>query len=104
MFRNCSRNRVVKRFWTTLDPSHKKLWRTPVKAIEVNGLGCWKHSRCVDKPDNVDAMAYWLRHWIPNPGVQCLKPLGDLKVDSAFHPFKVDQMSTKNFWEPSSKK
>ena len=43
-------------------------------------------------------------HWIPNPEVQCLKPLGDLKVDSAFHPFKVDQMSTKNFWEPSSKK
>ena len=36
-----------------------------------------------------------LRRWIPNPGVPCSKPLGGSKVDSAFHPFKVDQMSTR---------
>ena len=45
-----------------------------------------------------------LRHWIPNPGVPCLKPLGGSKVDSAFHPSKVDKMSTRNFWELSGKK
>ena len=45
-----------------------------------------------------------LRHWIPNPGVPCLKPLGGSKVDSAFHPSKVDKMSTRNFWELNGKK
>ena len=32
------------------------------------------------------------------------KPLRGSKVDSAFHPFKVDKMSTRNFWELSGKK
>ena len=43
-------------------------------------------------------------HWISNPGVPCSKPLGGSKVDSAFHPSKVDKMSTRNFWELSGKK
>ena len=46
----------------------------------------------------------WLGCWIPNPGVLCLKPLGGSKVDSAFHPSKVDQMRTRNFWELNGKK
>ena len=50
------------------------------------------------------AMAYWLRRWIPNPGVTCSKPLGDSKVDSAFGPSEIDEMSTRNFWEVSGKK
>ena len=45
------------------------------------------------------SMAWWLRRWIPNPGVSYLKPLGSSKVYSAFHPFEVDKMSTRNFWE-----
>ena len=45
-----------------------------------------------------------LRRWIPNPGVPCSKPLAGSKVDSAFHPSKVDKVSTRNFWEPSGKK
>ena len=52
----------------------------------------------------VDAMAKWLRRWIPNPGVSCSKPLGGSKVDSAFHPSKVDKMSIRNFWELNGKK
>ena len=44
-------------------------------------------------------MAYWLRHWIPNPGVPCSKPLGDSKVDSAIHSSEVNKMSTRDFWE-----
>ena len=40
----------------------------------------------------------------PNPGVLCSKPLGGSKVDSAFHPSKVDKMSTSDFWELSGKK
>ena len=32
------------------------------------------------------------------------KLLGGSKVDSAFHPSKVDKMSTRNFWELSGKK
>ena len=44
------------------------------------------------------AVAQWLSHWIPNPGVPGLKPLGGCKVDSAFHPSKVDEMSTRNSW------
>ena len=35
--------------------------------------------------------------------VPCSKPLGGSKVDSAFHPFKVNQMSNRNFWELSGK-
>ena len=29
--------------------------------------------------------------------VLCSKPQGGFKVDSAFHPSEVDQMSTRNF-------
>ena len=29
----------------------------------------------------------------------CSKPLGSSKVDSVFHPFEVNQMSTRNFRE-----
>ena len=32
------------------------------------------------------------------------KPLYGFKVNSAFHPSQVDQMSSRNFWEPSDKK
>ena len=32
------------------------------------------------------------------------KTMGSSKVNSAFHPSKVDQMSTRNFWEVSGKK
>ena len=49
-------------------------------------------------------MAYWLRRWIPNPGVPRSKPLGASKVDSAFHPSEVNKMSTRNFWELNCKK
>ena len=49
-------------------------------------------------------MAQWLRHWIPNPGIPCSKPQDGFKVDSAFHPSEVDQMSTRSFLEPSGKK
>ena len=45
------------------------------------------------------AMAHWLWRWIPNPGVPCSKPLGGSKVNSAFHPSKVNKMSTRNYWE-----
>ena len=44
------------------------------------------------------------RRWIPNPGVLSSKPLGGSKVDSAFHPSEVDEISTRNFWELSGKK
>ena len=42
--------------------------------------------------------------WIPIPEVSRSKPLGDSKVDSAFLPSEVDQMSTSNIWELSGKK
>ena len=41
---------------------------------------------------------------IPNPRVLFSKPLGGSKVDLAFHPFDVDKMSARNFWELSGKK
>ena len=37
-------------------------------------------------------MTYWLRHWIPNPGVPCSNSLGGSKVDSALHPSEVDKV------------
>ena len=46
-------------------------------------------------------MAKWIRHWIPNPGVPCSKPLDGSKVESAFHPSKVNKMSTRNLKEKS---
>ena len=49
-------------------------------------------------------VSLWLRRWIPNPGVLCSKPLGVSKVNAAFHPSEVDQMSTRDFWELGSKK
>ena len=50
------------------------------------------------------AMALWLRCWIPNQWVPCSKQLCGFKVDSAFHSLEVNKMSTRNFWELSSKK
>ena len=50
------------------------------------------------------AMAWWIRRWIPNPGIPCSKPLGGSKVDSAFHPSEVDKVSTRNFWGLNGKK
>ena len=49
------------------------------------------------------SMPRWLMRWILNPGLPRSKPLGGYKVDSAFHPSKVDSMSTRNFWELSVK-
>ena len=40
--------------------------------------------------ENRVVMAWWLRRWIPIPGVPGSKPFGDSKVDLAFHPPKVD--------------
>ena len=42
------------------------------------------------------AVAYCLMRWIPNPEVLGSKPLGGSKVNSAFHPFKGNQLSTRN--------
>ena len=33
-----------------------------------------------------------------------LEPPSGIKVDSAFHPSEVNQMSTRNFWELSGKR
>ena len=44
------------------------------------------------------------RHWIPNPGVLCSKPLSGAQIESAIHSPKVDEMITRNFWELSGKK
>ena len=49
-------------------------------------------------------MAYWLRRWIPDPGVPCSKPLGGAKVDSAIRPSEVDKVSSRNFWGLSGNK
>ena len=38
------------------------------------------------------------------PGILGSKPQGASKVNSAFHPSEVDQMSTRKFWGPSGKK
>ena len=45
----------------------------------------------------IGATAWWIRHWIPNLEVPCLKPLGGSKMDSAFHPSEIDKVSTRNF-------
>ena len=37
-------------------------------------------------------------HWISVPEISGSKPLGSSKIDSAFHPSKVDEMSTTNSW------
>ena len=37
-------------------------------------------------------------------GFQVQNPVGGSKVDSAFHLFEVDQMSTRNIWGLSNKK
>ena len=36
------------------------------------------------------AMVQWLGRWISNAGVRVSKTMGGSKVDSAFHPSKVD--------------
>ena len=52
---------------------------------------------------NIKAI-FLLNCWIPNLGVPCSKPLGGSKVDSAFHPSEVDEMSTMNILGLTSKK
>ena len=42
-------------------------------------------------------MILWLRRWILKLGVSFSKQLSRSKVDSAFNPSKVDQMSINNF-------
>ena len=46
-----------------------------------------------------EAMAKWLRHWIPNPGVLCTKPVSGSKVDLALYPSEVNKISARNFWK-----
>ena len=43
-------------------------------------------------------MEQWSSVWvlIPNQGVLCSKPLDGFRVNSAFHAYEVDQMSTHN--------
>ena len=47
---------------------------------------------------NNGAMAYQLRCWITDLGAPCSNPLGESKGNSAFHPFGVEEMHTRNFW------
>ena len=49
------------------------------------------------------AMSKWLRCWIPNAEAACSEILGSSKVDWAFHLSEVDQMSTMDSLELSSK-
>ena len=44
-------------------------------------------------------MAKWLGHWIPYPEIPDSKLLGSSMVDSAIHPFMINEMSASNFWE-----
>ena len=41
---------------------------------------------------------------LPNKHIAEDSPVCGSKVDSAFHPSKVDKMSTRNIWELSGKK
>ena len=43
-------------------------------------------------------------HNVHQMRIPCSKPLGGSMVDSAFHPSKVNKMSTRDFWELSGKK
>ena len=45
-----------------------------------------------------------VQYWIPNPVVLGSKPLAGCKVNSAFHPAEVDQLSARNSWELNGKK
>ena len=36
------------------------------------------------------------RHWITDSGIPVSRSIGSSKVDSAFHPFEVYQVSTRN--------
>ena len=46
----------------------------------------------------------WLRRWIFNLWVSSSKPPGGSKVDSAFNPSMVNEMSTRYSWGLSGKK
>ena len=52
-------------------------------------------------------MAWWLRCWIPNPGVPGSKSLSSLsssKVDSTFHFSEMDEIGPRYSWGLSIKK
>ena len=72
--------------------------------LVVNGEH--KKAKCLNRNiiRTIRMYCWMIRCWIPNPGVLFSKLLGGSKVDSAFHPFKVDKMSTRHFWELSGKK
>ena len=50
------------------------------------------------------SVAQWLRRWIFNLRVPCLKPFGGSKVDLIFHLSEVNTMSSMDIWELSGKK
>ena len=63
----------------------------------------WMHYDSI-KNNDVEQWPSGVRCLIPSPGTPCSKPLGGSKFDSAFHPSEVNKISTRNFWELSSKK
>ena len=77
------------RFCLRVSPLHFQYQLKP-QSTKSSLLGSWQKQ--VGQP--YEAMAWWLRCWIPNPGILCSKKLGGSKVESACHPSEVDQMSS----------
>ena len=82
--------------------SAKQLTRSSTGVFDFR-LNCFLYARFVTDREKQNGKV-GKNGKIPNPVVPCSKPLSGSKVDSAFHPFEVDKMSTRNFWELSGKK
>ena len=83
----CCLTSISKMFW--LSAGDWKLVSGPFMVLLK-----WQYSEIwlfliVDILLNCGQLTERVRHWIPNPGIPCSKPLGGSKVDSAFHLSEV---------------
>ena len=84
--------------WKLLKKSAAKVWLPNCIKLEYLG-GSLTHEKSLWVAEDkafYGEMSYSLGHWIPNQRIWNSKPLGCPKVDSAFHSFEVDRMSTNN--------
>ena len=81
-----------------------KLWMSVSVKFKLGVIHSWNKCTIPTCFTSLLLIEQWPSGWIPNWGVPGSKPQGSSKVNSAFHPYEVDQLSTRNFWGLNGKR
>ena len=81
-----------------------KLWMSASVEFKLGVIHSWNKCTIPTCYTSLLLIEQWPSGWIPNPEVPGSKPQGVSKVNSAFHPSEVDQLSTRNFWRLNGKR